>query len=168
MKLRTINWSIIERGLPNMYRLAEAIKSGKIRAVDVLRRWHFYDDNGLDVAEAFRELGKIYRTEFLLNYSMDLELQRRVRNGCNAAEMWNSFHESIFWGNGGKLRSNDPLRQEESLLALTLLMFSIILYNVETYNKELRKSRAPTPIIWDHIQVLGKYQFRRSLISDAS
>jgi TnpA family transposase len=166
--LRTIRWDIIERGLPSMFRLAEAIKSGKIRAVDVLRRWHLFDDKGTDVAEAYRELGKVDRTEFLLEYAGDKDIQRKVRDGCNDAEMWNSFHEAIFWGNGGKLRSNNPLRQEESLLALTLLMFSIIFYNVEKYGKRMKKARAPTPVIWDNIQVLGKYQFRRSWISGGS
>jgi TnpA family transposase len=166
--LRTIRWDIIERGLPSMFRLAEAIKSGKIRAVEVLRRWHLFNDKGIDVAEAYRELGKVDRTEFLLDYASDKDLQRKVRDGCNDAEMWNSFHEAIFWGNGGKLRSNNPLRQEESLLALTLLMFSIIFYNVEKYGKRMKKARAPTPVIWDNIQVLGKYQFRRSWISGCS
>ena len=164
-KLRTVRWDIIERGFPSMYRLAEGIKSGRVKAVDVLRRWHLYDDRGCDVAEALRELGKVARTEFLLRYASDIDLQNRVRCACNDAEMWNSFHEAIFWGNGGKLRSNDPLRQEESLLALTLVMFSIIFYTVEIYGEKLRKAKAPTPVIWDHIQVLGRYQFRRSWIS---
>ncbi len=165
-KLRTVRWDVIERGLPSMLRLADAVKSGRIKAVEVLRRWHLYDEDGIDVAEALRELGKIARTEFLLRYASDTELQGKVRNACNNAEMWNSFHEAIFWGNGGKLRSNNPLRQEESLLALTLLMFSVIFYNVQTYNAELRKAKAPTPVIWDHIQVLGRYRFPKRLLYD--
>lgn len=164
--LRTVRWDIIEQGLESMLRLADAMKSGEIRAVDVFRRVHLYDDNGFDVMSAIRELGKVRRTEFLLQYASDEDMQLRVRNACNDAEMWNSFHEAIFWGNGGKLRSNDPRRQEESLLALTLLMASIVFYNVETYSKELKTAKAPTPVIWDHIQVLGRYQFRRRWISE--
>jgi TnpA family transposase len=166
--LRTVRWDIIEQGLESMLRLADAIKSRKIQAVDVFRRVHLYDDNGFDVMSAIRELGKVRRTEFLLQYASDEDMQLRVRNACNDAEMWNSFHEAIFWGNGGKLRSNDPRRQEESLLALTLLMASIVFYNVETYSTELKKAKAPTPVIWDHIQVLGRYQFRRSWINGGS
>ena len=84
---------------------------------------------------------------------------RKVR--CNQAETWNSFHEAIFWGNGGKLRSNNPERQEEALLALTILMNSIVFYNVRIYGKELTRAEARTPVIWDHIQLLGKYPFRK-------
>ena len=163
--LRTIRWDIIERGLLSIFRLAQAIKDGKVRASEVLRRWNLYDDSGCDVAEVLRELGKVDRTEFLLRYACDIDLQYQIRDACNDAEAWNSFHEAIFWGNGGKLRSNNPDRHEETLLALTLLMNSIVFYNVDKYGKKLKKAKAPTPVIWDHIQVLGKYQFRRSWIS---
>ena len=162
--LRVIQWDKIERALPSILRLAEAIKTGKLKASEVLRRWHFYDENGCDIAEGLRELGKVDRTEFLLRYARDIDLQYFIRQACNKEENWNSFHEAIFWGNGGKLRSNDPTRQEETLLALALLMNSIVVYNVEKYGEKLKKARAPTPVIWDNIQVLGKYQFRRSWI----
>jgi hypothetical protein len=145
-----------------MYRIADAIVSGKIRAVDVLRRWHLYDDKGCDVAEAFRELGKVDRTEFLLEYARDKELQSLIRDGCNAAEMLNSFHEAIFWGNGGKLRSNDPLRQEESLLALTLLMFSIIFYNVERYGDLGPYSGTRKIPIPETVNIEGVYDGKRA------
>ena len=163
--LRTIRWDIIERGLPSIFRLAQAIKEDKVQASDILRRWYLYDDTGCDVAEVLRELGKVDRTEFLLRYACDINLQCRIRDACNDAEAWNSFHEAIFWGNGGKLRSNNPDRHEETLLALTLLMNSIVFYNVDKYGEKLKEAKAPTPVIWDHIQVLGKYQFRRSWIS---
>ena len=48
---------------------------------------------------------------------------------------------------------------------LTLLIFSVIFYNVETYAEKLKKAKAPTPVIWDHIQVLGRYRFPRRLLS---
>jgi TnpA family transposase len=161
-KLRTIRWDVIERGLPSIVRLSDAIRRGDVKASEVLRRWHLFDENGCDIAGALRELGKVARTEFMLRYAQDKDLQRKIRDACNKAEAWNSFHEAIFWGNGGKLRSNDPIRQEEILLALSLLMNSIVFYNVDFCGKELNKAKAPTPVIWDHVQVLGKYQFKRS------
>ena len=32
-------------------------------------------------------------------------------------------------------------------------------------NKKLMKSKAPIPVIWDYIQVLGRYQFPRTPLS---
>jgi TnpA family transposase len=160
--LRTIRWEVIERGFPSIIRLGDAIKSGLVPASEVLRRWHLYDENGCNITETLRELGKVARTEFMLKYAQDKDLQRKIRDACNNAEAWNSFHEAIFWGNGGKLRSNDPTRQEETLLALSLLMNSIVFYNADFYGDLLKKTKAPTPVVWEHIQVLGKYQFKRS------
>lgn len=160
--LRTIRWEIIERGLPSIIRLGDAIKSGQVPASEVLRRWHLYDENGCNITETLRELGKVARTEFMLKYAQNKDLQRKIRDACNNAEAWNSFHEAIFWGNGGKLRSNNPIHQEETLLALSLLMNSIVFYNVDFYGDLMKKTKAPTPVVWEHIQVLGKYQFKRS------
>lgn len=165
-KLRTIRWDIIESGLPSILRLGEAIRSGIVPASEVLRRWHLYDENGCNIIETLRELGKVARTEFMLKYAQDKNLQKKIRDACNSAEAWNSFHKAIFWGNGGKLRSNDPTRQEETLLALSLLMNSIVFYNVDFYGILMKKTKAPTPVVWEHIQVLGKYQFKRSWFQD--
>ncbi len=76
---------------------------------------------------------------------------------CNDAENWNAFHEFMFWGNGGKLRTNDPRRPEEIVLALTILMDSVVHDNVSTYGEELRTANTRTPAIWDHIEKLGRY-----------
>jgi len=166
--LRTVRWDIIEHGLPNILRLAESVNTGRIRSSEVLRRWHLYNEEGRDIAEAFRELGKVARTEFLLRYAQDDDLQYDIRRACNDAEAWNSFHEAIFWGNGGRLRSNNPRRQEEVLLALSLLLNSIVFFNVEIYGKYLRKMKASTPVLWDHVQVLGKYHLRKRWFRDDS
>jgi TnpA family transposase len=166
--LRVINWEIIKESLPSLLRLADAIRNRKVAAAEIFRRWHLFDEMGRDVADALRELGKIDRTEFLLRYAQDQELQRKIQHACNAAEAWNSFHEAIFWGNGGKLRSNNPEKQEQILLALTILMNAIIFFNADRYGEKLRKAKSPTPVIWDHIQLLGRYQFQRNWISGGS
>ena len=163
--LRVVRWDIVENCLPGILRLVEAIKDREMTAADVFRRWHLFDEDGHDIATGLRELGKVKRTEFLLEYAHDQELQRKIQKACNDAEAWNSFHEAIFWGNGGKLRSNDPIRQEQALLALTILMDAIVFYTASRYMKELKKARSPTPVIWDHIQLLGRYQFKKGWIS---
>ena len=83
-----------------MMELAERVRNGTLPAVEVLRRWHIFDSHGHDLAEGFRELGKVSRTEFLLRYAADVWLQRKCQKMCNDAENWNSFHEAIFWACG--------------------------------------------------------------------
>lgn len=164
-KLRAVKWDIIEQNLPSMMRLAAAVSNGEIDAVDIFRRWNLYDEDGNNVAAGLRELGKVNRTEFLLRYAQDMDMQRRIQKACNQSESWNSFHNAIFWGNGGILRSNDPARQEEYLLALTLLMDSIVFYNVEVHGDELKRSNALTPVIWEHVKLFGEYQIESEWFS---
>lgn len=160
--LRVVNWALVRRALPCLMEVAEAVRSGRLQGVEVLRRWHLYDRHGHDLGEALRELGKIARTGFLLRYAGDEKLQRRIQKACNEAENWNSFHEFFFWGNGGKLRTNDIRRQEETLLALNLVMDAVVYDNVATYGQELKAARSPTPVIWEHITVLGRLPFRQA------
>ncbi len=142
-----------------MMELAERVRNGTLPAVEVLRRWHIFDSHGHDLAEGFRELGKVSRTEFLLRYAADVWLQRKCQKMCNDAENWNSFEDYLFWGNGGKLRTNDPRKQEEMLLALTILMDSVVYDNVSTHGEELKEAKAPTPVVWEHIETHGRYPF---------
>ena len=69
-----------------MTELAERIQKGELMASEMLRRSHLYDCH--DLAEWFREWGKIARTEFLLRYTADEWLQRRIQKACNETENW--------------------------------------------------------------------------------
>lgn len=84
----------------------EAIKSRKVRSKDFLSTWNIYDEKGINVAEGLREIGKVYRTKFILRYMMDKELQQDIREGCNRAEFWNKFQDAVFWGKEGVISSN--------------------------------------------------------------
>lgn len=161
-RIQPINWKLLEERLPCMMELAERVRKGIVPSVEVLRRWHIYDAHGHDLAEGFRELGKVSRTEFLLRYDTDVWLQRRCQKMCNDAENWNSFHSAVFSGNGGKLQSNDPSKHEESLLALTILLDSIVYDNVSTHGVALRAAKAPSPVFWDHIMLQERYRFKRA------
>ena len=156
-RLQSINWRILEERLPCIMEVAERIQKGRVKASEVLRRTRLIDAHGHDLAEGLRELGKISRTEFLLRYMTNEWLQQRCQKMCNDAENWNAFHEFMFWGNGGRLQTNDPRRQEEIVLALTVVLDSVVYDNVSTYGEELRAAKARTPVIWDHIEKLGRY-----------
>ncbi len=156
-RLQGINWRILEERLPCMTEVAERIQKSEVKASEVLRRTRLIDSHGHDLAEGFRELGKISRTEFLLRYMTNEWLQQRCQKMCNDAENWNAFHQFMFWGNGGRLQTNDPRRQEEIVLALTIVLDSVVYDNVSTYGEELRAAKARTPVIWDHIEKLGRY-----------
>jgi TnpA family transposase len=75
--------------LKEILRLATSIKQGTVTASLMLRKLGSYPrQNGL--AMALRELGRIERTLFILDWLQSVELRRRVHAGLNKG----SAHET--------------------------------------------------------------------------
>ena len=77
-----IYWQMIEIHLPDMLRVAVSIKLGKISASAILRRLGTYSRKN-KLYFAFKELGKVIRTMFLLKYVGDVELRRLIHAETN-------------------------------------------------------------------------------------
>ncbi len=155
-----IDWHLIEDGLVSAGRLVESIKKKKISSRDIFSAQNIFDENGFNVMDALKEIGKVTRTIFILKYIMDPTLKQEIMKGCNRAEFWNKFQDSVFWGKGGTIASNNPQRQQEIALFLMLIMNAIAFYNAHRYSDEIGKylkSGRIIPIFWDHINFLGSY-----------
>jgi TnpA family transposase len=98
----SIDWESINKCISSVLKLVNAIKSRKVSSKEVLSTWNFYDEKGINVAEGLKEIGKVYRTKFILKYLMNKELQQNIREGCNRAEFWNKFQDGVFWGKNRK------------------------------------------------------------------
>lgn len=160
--VQQIRWKLIERALPSLNRLSGSVQSGRIRARDVLRTWNLYDEDGVNITEALRELGKAVRTSFILGYTIDEQIQQEIRDGCNRAETWNSFQEAVYWGHGGRMRTMDPRRREINALCMQLIMNGIVFYNALKFRKKLSRIKGSCPVMWEHIRLLGDYRITSS------
>ena len=89
-----------------MLKVAVSIKAGKLLSSTVLRRLgSFNRQNRLYLA--FRELGRVVRTEFLLNYVNDLGLRRITLGAMNKSERFSQFGVvSLFLQKNTVSRSN--------------------------------------------------------------
>jgi TnpA family transposase len=152
-----VRWSVIERAWPSLMRLASSVQSSRLSAKEALQTWALYDEEGQNVIEALRELGKAIRTGYLLEYARSEPLRREVREACTRAEFFNSFAEAVYWGHGGRMKTLDPERQRIDALCLQLVMNSIIYYTVEEYGAKLARVDGAKPATWDHIRLLGDY-----------
>jgi TnpA family transposase len=156
----SIDWNLIKKCLPSVLKLVNAVNSRKIDSKEFVSTWNIYDDNGINVAEGLREIGKIYRTKFVLKYLMDKELQQDIREGCNRAEFWNKFQDAVFWGNSGIISSNNIHKQHESALFLMLIMNAIVFYNKAVFGERIEKDLNGLnmhPVFWQYINFIGKY-----------
>jgi TnpA family transposase len=88
-----------------MLRVALSIKAGKIAPSALLCR--------LDTASrkdklyfAFRELGRVVRTQFLLDYIGYVELRRTIHAATCKSEEFNQFTKWLFFGGEGGIVQN--------------------------------------------------------------
>ncbi|MBN0070604.1 Tn3 family transposase, partial [Pseudomonas aeruginosa] len=84
----TLNIKHVRAHWDDILRLASSIKQGTVTASLMLRKLGSYPrQNGLAVA--LRELGRIERTLFILDWLQSVELRRRVHAGLNKGEARN-------------------------------------------------------------------------------
>lgn len=164
----TINWDIIKTHLDDMLRVAVSIKNGKVNASTILRRLGTQNkQNKLYIA--FRELGRVIRTGFLLDYFRDVDLRKMIQAATNKSEEYNGFTKWIAFGNHGKITTNMRHEQSKMIKYNQLIANLIILYNVNEMSKaidELASDGMPidknilkalSPYRTDHINRFGKY-----------
>lgn len=93
----TIDWDLIQTHLPDMLRVVLSIKAGRITPSTLLRKLGTYSKKNR-LYQAFRELGRVLRTEFLLKYLASAELRALIQAATNKSESFNGFTQWIAFG----------------------------------------------------------------------
>ncbi len=151
-----------------LLRLATSIRSGTITASAMLRRLAAYPrQNGL--ALALRELGRIERTLFTLDWLRDPALRRRANAGLNKGEARNALARALFFNRLGEMRDRTFENQIYRASGLNLLVSAVILWNtryLEASIADLAERGTDTgpdlvrhvaPLGWEHIGLTGDY-----------
>src|SRR5271163_2097181 len=154
-------------------RLATSIKQGTVTASLMLRKLGSYPrQNGLAVAS--RELGRIERTLFILDWLQSVELRRRVHSGLNKGEARNALARAVFFYRLGEIRDRSFEQQQYRASGLTLATAVIALWNtvyLERATNALRENgHTPDPALrkhlsplgWEHVNLTGDYQWRNT------
>jgi len=149
-------------------RLAVSVGSGHVAASDVLRRLAAYPrQNGLAVA--LREVGRIERTLFTLDWLRSGDLRRRANAGLNKGEARNALARAVFFHRLGELRDRSFENQAYRASGLNLLVAAIILWNTRYLQAAFDAMRARgvavppelvrhvAPLGWEHIGLTGDY-----------
>ena len=91
-----INWELISRHLPDMLQVALSIKAGRISPSTILRKLGTASRKN-KLYYAFRELGRVVRTCFLLEYVDSEELRRIIHSATNRCESFNKFAQWVYF-----------------------------------------------------------------------
>ena len=128
--------------------------------------------NGL--ALALRELGKIERTLFLLDWLQDPNLRRKVTAGLNKGEARNTLARAVFFNRLGKICDRSFEQQRYRASGLDLLTVAILLWNMVYLDRTITTLnsnegtidpdllRFLSPLGWEHINLTGDYTWPRT------
>ena len=153
-------------------RLAASIQQGTVTASLMLRKLGSYPrQNGL--ALALRELGRIERTLFTLDWLQDIELRRRVQIGLNKGEAKNALARAVFFNRLGELRDRSFENQRYRASGLNLVVAAIVLWNTAYLERVVQALRdignaddslLPhlSPLGWEHINLTGDYSWQQN------
>lgn len=169
----TLNIKHIRTHWDEILRLAMSIKQGTVTASLMLRKLGSYPrQNGL--AMALRELGRIERTLFILDWLQSAELRRRVHAGLNKGEARNALARAVFFNRLGEIRDRSFEQQRYRASGLNLVTAAIVLWNtvyLERATQALREAgkhiddsllQYLSPLGWEHINLTGDYVWRHS------
>ncbi len=154
-------------------RLATSIKQDNMTTSLMLRKLGSYPrQNGFAVA--LRELGRIERTLFILDWLPKVELRRRVNAGLNKGEARNAMSRAAFFYRLGELRDRSFEQKRYCASGLDLVTAAIVLWNTVYLERAAhalqRRAATPdenllcylSPLGWEHINLTGDYVWRQN------
>ena len=162
-----INVALIRAHWSEILRVVTSIRTGTVTASLIMRQLASHPrQNG--VAAAIRELGRLERTLFTLDWIDDPELRRTTGQELNKGEARNSLARAVFIHRLGEIRDRTYENQQHRSSGLNLLVTAIILWNtryLESAVATLRKFEdVPdhlmahlSPLGWEHVNLTGDY-----------
>ena len=163
----------IRRSWDEVLRLATSIRQGTVTASLMLRKLGSHPrQNGLAVA--LRELGRIERTLFILDWLQNVELRRRVHAGLNKGEARNALVRSVFFYRLGEIRDRSFESQRYRASGLNLVTAAIVLWNTVYLERAVQAMHVRgvqpdagllpylSPLGWEHINLTGDYVWRQN------
>ena len=146
-----------------LLRMATSIRAGTVTASAMLKKLSAYPrQNGLAVA--LREIGRLERSAFMLNWLRDVDLRRRTQAGLNKGEARNALARAIFFCRLGEMRDRTFENQAYRASGLNLLVAAVILWNTRYLQLAAadlgvgpEAMRHVAPLGWEHLSLTGDY-----------
>jgi len=155
-----IDWELIATHWQDLMQVVLSIQAGKILPSTLLRKLG-NDSRKNKLYQAFRELGRVIRTLFLLRYISDLDLRRQITKTTNKVEAYNGFSDWLFFGDDGVIESNEPVEQEKRVHYKDIVANAVIFQNTVDITNILRElKREGYPVKKDTVAMISPYLTR--------
>lgn len=165
----TIDWQLIQTHWTDLMQVILSIQAGRVLPSTLLRKLN-HKSRKNRLYWAFKELGNVVRTVFLLRYISDNAMRRQITVTTNKSENYHEFGDWAAFG-GEVLPVNDPVEQEKRVKYNDLVSNCIILKNVVDMTQALLHMYAEgypvnsqtiarlSPYRTEHIRRFGMYWF---------
>jgi TnpA family transposase len=164
----TINTKQIMDHWDELLRLTASLWLGTVTASLLLRKLASYPrQNGL--AWALREVGRLEKTLFTLEWLQSVELRRRVQVGLNKGEARNALARAVFFYRHGRVQDRSHVQQQRRAQGLNLVVVAIILWNTLELARAVEELQQEgmhiteeqlahlSPMDWEHINLTEDY-----------
>ncbi|HLO76486.1 MAG TPA: Tn3 family transposase [Magnetospirillum sp.] len=164
----TLNLRLVEENWSEILRLAASIRAGTVAPSTILGRLSAYPRQNA-LAKALREVGRVERTLFTLDWITDPALRRRSNAGLNKSEARNALARTLFFHRHGEIRDRTFENQRYRASGLNLAVAAVILWNTVYLSRAVAELRASgediaddllahiAPLGWEHISFNGDY-----------
>ncbi|MDQ0221107.1 TnpA family transposase [Peribacillus cavernae] len=164
-----INTNVIKENFDDVLRLAHSIREGRVSGSLIMGKLGSYARQN-KIATALREIGRIEKTIFILDYITNETLRRRIHRGLNKGEAMNGLARALFFGKRGEFRERGIQDQLQRASALNILINAISVWNTVYLSEVTKKFKKRdslkeellphiSPLGWEHINFLGEYKF---------
>ena len=164
-KLIAANW-------PDVLRSAATMVAGAIVPSQLLRKFASYPRQH-ELALALREVGRVERTLFIIEWVLDPDMRRRAHVGLNKGESHHALKNALRIGRQGEIRDRSSEGQHFRMAGLNLLAAIVIYWNTVRLGEAVRQRKraglpvAPellahiSPLGWAHILLTSEYRWTR-------
>jgi len=164
---RVADWDLIEARWKDLMQVALSVQAGTVLPSMLLRKLGTQSRQN-QLYRAFRELGRVVRTIFLLEYISTAELRRSIHAATTKIESYNAFSDWLSFG-GDIIRSGDPVEQEKRVKYRDLVANAVMLRNVADLTDVLANLKAEghdftreqvarlSPYMTTHLKRFGQY-----------
>ena len=157
--------SLIASNWPDILRLGATLAAGTVAPSLILRKLAAYPRRN-DLAAALREIGRIERTLFMIDWALDPAMQRRAQIGLNKGESHHALKNALRIGRQGEIRDRTTEGQHYRMAGLNLLAAIVIYWNTARLGEDTpacpsspNSCHTPRPLGWGHILLTGEYRW---------
>ncbi|OSM08615.1 putative TnpA family transposase [Magnetofaba australis IT-1] len=123
------------------------------------------------MAVALREVGRIERTLFIIDWVLDADMQRRAQIGLNKGESHHALKNALRIGRQGEIRDRTSEGQHYRMAGLNLLAAIVIYWNTARLGEAVAQRKRTglpvppellahiSPLGWSHILLTGEYRW---------